>query len=234
MQRTLSLLFGIALIAFGVLCMASNFAFSWLGMSPLYGWQAWRLWPLLIVGIGGLLVLAPIVGFRTPGLGVLFIPGAPILTTGSILLVNSIFGWWDAWTWLWPAEVISVAVGFLLAAIFTRVIWFGIPAILIGVNGVVLAFCNFTGLWGWWSVLWTIEPLALGLCFLLIAAATRSNAIAIIGALFCGFAAIAFFGMTSLFAFGGWFFQLAGPATIILIGLVLLAGSLLPKTASPA
>ncbi|MFZ6027126.1 MAG: hypothetical protein ACOYYS_05355 [Chloroflexota bacterium] len=232
MQRTLSLLFGIALIAFGALCMVGNFAFSWLEIAPFYWWQFWRLWPLIVVGIGGLLMLAPIVGFRTRGLGVLFIPGAPLLTTGSILLINSVFNWWDAWAWLWPAVVISVAAGFLLAAIFTRIVWFGIPAILIGVNAVVLAFCNITGLWGWWSVLWTVEPLALGLCFLLIAAATRSSAVAIIGALFCGFAAIAFLGMTSLFAIGGWFFQLSGPAMIIVIGLVLLAGSLLPRATS--
>jgi hypothetical protein len=232
MQRTLSLLFGIALIAFGALCMLGNFAFSWLDISPLYWWQVWRLWPLFIVGIGALLVLAPIAGYRTPGLGVLFIPGSPILTTGGILLINSIFGWWDAWAWLWPLEILSLALGFVLAGLFTRVIWFGIPAILIGVNGLVLAFCNFTGLWGWWSVLWTVEPLALGLCFLLIAAATRSSVIAIIGALFCSFAIMAFLGMSSMFALGGWFFQLIGPAMIIVIGLILLAGSLLPRPAA--
>jgi hypothetical protein len=228
MQRTFSLFAGIALVGFGVLCLAGNFVLSWMG-SPLYWWEFWRFWPLFIVGIGLLFVLAPVVGHRTPGLGVLFIPGLPILTTGGILMINSLLNWWDAWAWLWPLEVLSVAVGFLLAAIFTRVVWFGIPAILIGVNGLVLAFCNVTGLWGWWSVLWTVEPLALGLCFLLIAAATRSVVIAIIGGMFCGFAAMAFFGMTTLLAFGGLYFQLIGPVMIILLGVFILAASLLPR-----
>jgi hypothetical protein len=228
MQRSLSILFGVGLIAFGILCLVGNFALSWLG-SPLYWWEFWRFWPLFIVGLGLLLSLAPVVGFRTPGLGILFIPGLPILTTGGILALNSLLNWWDLWAWLWPAEILSLALGFVLAAIFTRVIWFGIPAILIGANGLVLAFCNFTGLWEWWSVLWTVEPLALGLCFLLIAYATRSVAVGIIGGLFCSFAAMAFLGMTALLSFGGLFFQLIGPALIILLGVLLLAASLLPR-----
>jgi hypothetical protein len=228
MQRTLSLIAGLALIVFGGLVLAGNFVFSSLGW-PIYWWEFWRLWPLPIVALGLLFVLVPLIGFRTPGLGVFFIPGMPILTTGGILMLNSLFNWWDAWAWLWPLEILSVAVGFILAAIFTRVVWFGIPAILIGANGLVLAFCNVTGLWGWWSVLWTVEPLALGLCFLLIAASTRSAAVAIIGGVFCSFAAMAFLGMSSLLSFGGLFFQLAGPAAIILLGLFLLTASLLPR-----
>lgn len=228
-QRTLSLLSGLALIGFGILCLVGSFFSSWLG-TPFFWWDFWRLWPLFPIGIGLLLALTPVVGFRTPGLGTLFIPGVPILTTGGILLLNSVFNWWEAWTWLWPLEVLSVAVGFLLAAIFTRVVWLGIPAILIGINGLALAFCNLTGLWEWWSVLWTIEPLALGLCFLLIATATRSTSLAIIGAAFCGLAAVAFLGMSTILAFGGWFFQIAGPAAIILLGIFILIVNLLPRS----
>jgi hypothetical protein len=227
-QRTLSIIAGLVLIVFGALCLASNFLLSWLNL-PISWWDAWRLWPLPIVAIGLLLVLIPLIGFRTPGLGVLFIPGVPVLTTGGILLFNSLFNWWDAWAWLWPLEVLSVAVGFALAAIFTRIVWFGIPAILIGVNGLVLAFCNTTGLWEWWSVLWTVEPLALGLCFLLIAAATRSVVVAIIGGMFCSFAVLAFLGMSTLLSFGGLVFQLIGPTLIILLGVFLLAASLLKR-----
>jgi hypothetical protein len=97
-------------------------------------------------------------------------------------------------------------------------VWLGIPAILIGANGLVLAFCNTTGLWSAWSVLWTIEPLAIGLVQLLIAARTHSTATAIVGLSFCGFAGVAFIGMSELMAFNGLLFRLAGPALLIVLG----------------
>lgn len=222
MNKLLSVLFGIGLILFGLLALAGDLVLSTFGLH-LGWWEVWRLWPLVVVGLGLAFTLAGFTGLRQPALGVFFIPGLPILTTGGILLLASLFNGWGIWSLAWPLEVLSLGAGFLFAAIFCRSAWFGIPAILIGMNGLVLAFCNLTGWWSAWSVLWAVEPLALGLCLLLIAAKTRSAAVTVVGLVFCGFAALAFVGMSSLLAFGGLFFRLAGPAMLILLGLVVLA-----------
>ena len=228
MQKLLTSLMGIALIGLGVLALAGDLLLSALGVH-LYGWEFWRLWPLFVVAAGLLLVLPPILSPRNRGLGALFIPGMPVLITGGILLVSSLFHWWNLWGLLWPLEVLSLAAGFILAAIFTHVVWFGLPAILIGLNGLVLAFCTLTGLWSWWAVLWTVEPLAVGLCLLLVALATRSMVVGVVSSVFCGFAGVAFFGMTALLSFAGLFLQLAGPVFVILSGIVLLVASFMPR-----
>ena len=52
-------------------------------------------------------------------------------------------GNWSLWAYLWPLEVISVAAGFILMAIFLKVPWLMIPASIIGLTGLVLQFCAF-------------------------------------------------------------------------------------------
>jgi len=232
-QKILSSIFGIGLVLLGLLAMMGNLLLTVLGV-PFFWWDTWRLWPLLIVGLGILTCAVPFLSLKQRSLGVFFIPGLPVLTTGGILLFASIFHWWNIWGWLWPFEILALAAGFLLAALFSRVVWFGIPAILIGLNGLVLAFCNLTGLWGWWAALWAVEPLAIGLCLLLIGAAARSTAVSIVGIVFCSFAAFAFIGMTSLLSLGGWVMTLVGPLTLIAMGVILLAISLYRVSSSPA
>jgi hypothetical protein len=92
-------------------------------------------------------VLPPLAVRGKRGLGALFIPGMPTLATGLILLLASVFRRWDVWAWLWPLEVLALAAGFLVAAIYTRVIELVIPAIIIGLNRLLLQFCTVTGLW---------------------------------------------------------------------------------------
>ncbi|NIV37763.1 MAG: hypothetical protein GWN58_52620, partial [Anaerolineae bacterium] len=65
-------------------------------------------------------------------------------------LLASVFNVWSVWAWLWPMELISLAMGFLFAAIYMRLIWLIIPATIIGLNGMVFQFCAITGLWHWW------------------------------------------------------------------------------------
>jgi hypothetical protein len=155
-------------------------------------------------------------------LGVLFIPAFVVLTNGSILFIASLFNLWNVWTFLWPLEVLSVAAGFLFAALYTRWVWLAIPAILIGANGFVLAFCNTTGLWSWWSVLWTVEPLALGVSLLVIAIKTRLKAIGVVGLLFCAFAGIMASMMASIFLSAWRLFSFFWPVALIVTGFTLL------------
>ena len=231
MQRISSILVGVILVLLGMFALAFNTVAPSLGLS--LGWlMPWRFWPMIILGVGTFLFLLALLSIRTPGLGALFIPAVPLNMVGAILLYASVFGQWHVWSFAWSLVVLAVAVGFLLAMIFSRVIWYGIPAILIGVNGLVLAFCSITGLWSWWSVLWTIEPLALGLVLLLVSYKTHSSAVATLGLLACVFAAFAFSLMTGLVVFGSWFFRLSGPALLVLLGVVLIGWDVIRRPAA--
>jgi len=225
MQKTISILFGLGLIGLGLLVLAGNFLFAplWrlIGFN-LFWWDAWRLWPVTLLGVGLFLAAIPLLNPARRGLGALFIPALPILTTGSILFFASLFNHWSLWGLLWPLEILSVAVGFFLSALFTGFVWLGIPAILVGANGLVLAFCNLTGLWSWWAVLWTIEPLALGLCLLLVGLKTHAKAVSAIGLLFCAFAGV-MATMMSAILFSTWrVFSLFWPMALVFTGAILL------------
>jgi hypothetical protein len=227
MNKRFSILVGILLIVIGGVGLVFTLAMPMLGMS-LLRWGSWRLWPLVVLGTGLIFVVSPILVRNKRGLGGLFIPGVPVLATGSILLYASVFDAWRAWEWLWPVEVLSVALGFLFAAVYMRVVWLLIPTIILGANGLVLQFCAITGFWESWAVLWTVEPLSVGLAFLTVNLKARSTGLFIAGAILCTIAALGMIGMSALFP--GWILISAlGPATLLFVGLLLLINSLLHR-----
>jgi hypothetical protein len=220
MNRTTSLIIGMSLIIFGGLVLAANLILPLAGWG--IGWVARMAWPFLIVGAGIVFVVPALLARRPSGLGGLFIPGVPVLATGVILLFANTFNQWGAWEILWPVEVLAVAAAFLLAAWKLSVIWLLIPAMIIGLNGIVLQFCALTGWWEAWAVLWTVEPLSLGLAFLIIGAAKRLPGMVFAGMLFSAFAGVAFLGM-GLVMIGGWTIVRVGwPMLLILLGASLL------------
>ena len=93
MEKRFSTLVGITLIFLGSLALLFNLIMPMLGFDG-WRWGVWRLWPLIVVGIGWLFVLLPFLVHGWRGLGGLFIPGIPILVTGSILFLASFFNWW--------------------------------------------------------------------------------------------------------------------------------------------
>ncbi|MBN1428364.1 MAG: hypothetical protein JXB07_08260 [Anaerolineae bacterium] len=217
MEKRLANTIGIILVFCGAVALIYN------PMLPIIRMRGGLYIAGTAVSIVGLtLGLLPFMAPKKRGLGALFIPAIPILTTGGILFATAVFGRWTSWGALWPLEVLAVALGFALAGIYLRSVWLGIPAILIGVNGLVLAFCNITGEWEAWSVLWSAEPLAVGLAFLLIAARQHSKVLAFIGLAFCGFAWMAFEGMIALTLYDAQLFRIGGAATLIGMGVVLL------------
>ncbi len=232
MNKQFSAMVGIVLILLGASAMVFNLAMPILGLNV---WRSlvWRFWPLIVVGLGLAFVLVPLLASGRRGLGALFIPGMPILTTGGILLFTSVFHVWGAWEWLWPLEVLSVGLGFLFAAIWMRLIWLLIPAIIVGANGVVFQFCTLTGLWRAWSVLWTIEPLAVGLAFLVIGVAKRLGGLFLAGTILCGLAGMGLVGMT-MAGPAWWLIRLAGPVILIGVGFLLLVWGITSRRLSPA
>jgi hypothetical protein len=229
MGRRFSILMGILLILMGGVALALTTLMPMLGVS-LFRFGTWRLWPLVVVGAGLIFAVSPFLAWGKRGLGSLFIPGVPILATGGILLYASLLDAWYAWEWLWPIEVLAVALGLLCAAIAMRVIWLLIPAIIIGANGLVFQFCAVTGFWESWAVLWTVEPLSVGLALLIVNLKARSNGLFIAGAILCAVAALGMIGMSALFP--GWILISAlGPATLLFVGFLLLINSLLRRPA---
>jgi hypothetical protein len=181
MDKRFSAILGLGLILLGGLALMGNMGAPVLGVSLSPFWPfafLWRetvgrLWPVVVIGLGLLLAAPPVLHPTRRGLGVLFIPALPVLTTGALLLLASLFNWWGLWRWLWPQEVLALALGFLFAAIWMRAPGLAIPAILVGLNGMVFQLCAVTGWWEAWAVLWTIEPLAVGLGLLAAGALAR-------------------------------------------------------------
>ena len=232
MNKSLSLLTGITLVLIGVIALMFTFVAPVLG---LHVWRlgVWRLWPWLVVGAGLLCALPPFLVRRQPGWGILFIVGLPILATGGILLFTSVFNVWGAWAWLWPLELLALAAGFLFAALYARSIWLIIPAIIIGLNGLVMQGCAITGLWSAWAVLWTVEPLSVGLSLLVASAPTRSSGLFVAGLILCGLAGLGLVGMSSIVFARWWPIRLMGPLVLILVGGLLLAWGMLRRTPLP-
>jgi hypothetical protein len=231
MGRRFSFLAGGTLILIGVLSLAFPLVGPMLGAS-VWMWGAWRLWPLLVVAGGLLFVVSPLLARGRRGLGGMFIPGVPILTTGGILLYASVLDAWQAWEWLWPLEILAIAMGFLLSSIYMRSIWLLFPAIIVGANGALLQFCALTGLWESWAVLWLAEPLAVGLAFLIVNLRQRSRGLFIAGMIMCVIAAMGLIGMTAVFP--RWvLINALGPAVLLLVGLLMLVNSLVRRPAAP-
>jgi hypothetical protein len=232
MKKTSSFFIGIGLVLLGGLALMGNFTVSLLGfefqMLPF-----WRLWPVIVLGMGIALALPAVFirGERWPG--ILFIPALPIFITGGILMTGSLFDAWEIWAYLWPLEVLALALGFAFAALYTRSYWFLIPTILIGLNGLVLQFCTVTGLWEAWSVLWTIEPLAIGMILLLVGVLTNTKPVVAIGLITCGFAAAAAMGMLVLLSVGPWAFRYIVPLGLIGVGVLVLLASFLGRPGEP-
>ena len=219
-ERSLSLIFGLVLVAIGI--------FSLLG-STLLATQAWRMWPIVVVILGIALCIPGFFGLKQRGLGSFFIPGIPVLTTGGILLFASLFSRWEVWSLAWPLEVIGLALGFALAAIFMRVAGLAIPAAIIGLNGLLLAFCNLTGLWEIWAVLWPIEPLAIGLGLLILGVVNRSSGAKLAGLILTGIAGIGFFIASFTNVLNGSLLRFVAPGLLVLCGVILISSQWLRR-----
>ena len=74
MQRSLSIFLGACLIAFGLLVMGTNLGLPMLGVH-VHWWEAWRFWPMVILGLGAFLTGLPLLFPRHRGMGLLFISG---------------------------------------------------------------------------------------------------------------------------------------------------------------
>jgi hypothetical protein len=230
MNKKASLLFGVTLIVLGLLALAGNLLVRIAGGGLLLGFRAW---PIFVVAVGLLFCIPPVLFPQQRGLGGLFIPGLPVLTTGAILFACSVTGQWGWWSFLWPLEVISVGLAFVLAAIFLRVVWLMIPASIVGLVGLVLQFCAVTGYWASWAVLWTVVPFAVGLPLLLIGMFRKIEGVKLAGIILCGFAGLCFAAMSSILVTSHWITRLVGPAVVLALGILMVVSALARPASAP-
>jgi hypothetical protein len=224
MKNRNSIVVGAGLMLLGISWLGLGLVGSLLGIN-FFGFVL-RFWPGAVSAIGLAFVLPPLLVRGKRGLGGLFIPGVPILVVGGLLLVASVLNAWSIWAWLWPMVLLGTAIGFVIAGLYMDVSGLLIPATILGLNGLLFQFCAVTGLWNWWSVLWTVEPLSVGLALLLFGFRQNSPGTLKAGLILCSIAAGAFLLMIAILA-GGWLFRLVGPGLLILAGLVVLGWALL-------
>jgi hypothetical protein len=236
MNKRFPILAGVVLILMGTMALACSAA-PLLGLG-IWHWGPWRLWPFIVVSMGLLLVVPPLMLRDRRGLGMLYIPGVPVLVTGGILLFASVFDAWGVWAWTWPLEVLAVAAGFLLAAIQTRNLWLLIPATIIGANGLLFQFCSITGWWDVWAVAWIVEPLSVGLALLAINFKQPSDVLLAGGVAMCALAgaglvfSLAIIVLSAFFSVW-WLWRWAGPVILILAGTLVLILSVLHRPSLP-
>lgn len=226
-KRNILLLLGAMLILIGLVFLAVT------ALLPVYGvdvlrWGMVRAWPLTLAAAGaGLILPSLLIGPSRRWMGSLYIPGMSLLTTGVILTFCSLTGWWTAWRWLWPLEVLGLAVGFGGAAIHMRLIWLLIPAMVLGVNGVFLQFCALTGLWPIWAVIWPVEPLTVGLILFAIGMRQRRNRLALAGTILSIIAAFCLIGTVALVSAHVFWVGHRWLRTVVAILLILIGGMLM-------
>jgi hypothetical protein len=227
MQKKTSLLFGVTMILLGLLALAGNLLIRAGGERMLLGF---RSWPIFVVGAGLLFCLPPFIFSKSRGLSGLFIPGVPTLTTGILLFLASISGNWHIWAFLWPLEVISLAVGFILMSVFLKIPWLMIPASIIGLTGLVLQFCAATGGWSSWAVLWTVEPFAVGLPLLLIGLVKKIKGLKTAGIILISLAGLGFAAMSTILFSTHWVTRLVVPAVVLALGILLVVTAFLNRS----
>ncbi len=231
MQKQASLLIGVTLILLGVLALAGNLLIRAAGDGYLLGFRAW---PIFVVGAGILFCLPPFLFPKQRGLSGLFIPGIPALTTGLLLFAASVTGYWSIWAYLWPLEVISVALGFVLMAVFLKIPWLAIPASVLGAVGLVLQFCAATGWWNSWAVLWTVVPFAVGLPLFIIGLVKKIDGVKLAGLILCGLAGLGFAAMSTILVTSLWITRLVGPVLVLGFGVVLVVLALKNRSSEKA
>ncbi len=225
MNRQFSVLVGLMLIALGALTLLSNFTLMVFGFD-LARYVGGLVWSPFVIALGLLFVVTPLLNRGQPGMGGFFIPGMPILATGVVMLLATIMPWWHIWARLWPMVILGLAAGFICMALYVHNIWIVVPAIFIGLNGLVLQFCALTGWWSAWAMLWAVEPLAVGFTLLLTARQTRSTAVFVVGLVFCAFSGTALTGML-LLTTGLWrLMGVVSAAGLMMLGLALVGWNL--------
>ncbi|MCL4262756.1 MAG: hypothetical protein KJ069_06055 [Anaerolineae bacterium] len=214
-RRTTNIL-GLGLILLGGLALLNNTFLGWIGLRM-------ELWPLWITAVGMAFIAAPFLAGNPRQLAPLFIPGFPILMVSLLLVWDGVF-WWGAWATFWPTILLALALGFAATAVFMRIVWFLIPAIKIGVLGMILQFTAVTGWWDSWAVLWPALPFSTGLALLVCGHLAQKPGLVKAGMIISFLSAGLFVMMTTILSGGvsllGGLILIGGGSVMVLRGML--------------
>ncbi len=216
MSKRMTNVIGLGLMLVGGLALLNNTFLGWIGLRL-------ELWPLWITAVGMAFVAAPFLAGNPRRLAPLFIPGFPILMVSLLLLWDGVF-WWGAWATFWPMILLALALGFLATAIFMRIVWFLIPAIKIGVLGLVLQFTAVTGWWDAWAILWPALPFSTGLALFVCGHLAQKPGLVKAGTIITFLSAGLFVMMTTILSGGvsllGALVLISGGSVLVLRGML--------------
>lgn len=156
-QRT-GAVFGVILILVGLLFLAGQL------LPGLFGWTLLLSWPLIVVGVGILLlVLGVLVG--APGL---VVPACIVGGIGLLLYWQNLTGNWESWAYAWTLIPGFAGVGTLLLGLLTR----NSRAMAGGIWSVIISlvlfaiFASFLGGLNFLGAYWPVLLIALGVLLL--------------------------------------------------------------------
>jgi hypothetical protein len=103
-----SAVFGIILVALGVIFLAGQFIRIDLGFD---------LWPFAVIGFGALFFVGMFAGGRSAS--GLAIPGSIITVIGLNLLIQNTFDIWENWSYTWTLIPLAVGIGLVIQGYYT-------------------------------------------------------------------------------------------------------------------
>ena len=220
---------GLVLIFLGILLMAGQYAGGRLGFLPLF---TWRMWALLPLALGAIMMITPFIYRENRGLGGMFIPGAILTLNGLMLTASSLFDWWSLWSWAWPLQFLGLAVGFIMAGWRLRVPDLLIPASIFLTNWLLFQVSALTGWWHLWAYFWPLELAGIAAGLLLTGAIKNSRSMRRGGLVVAQVAAVSLFIML---LFGATAYLALSTGVLLTgTGLILLGWNLVGRGRLPA
>jgi hypothetical protein len=105
-----ALVAGSILIVLGLLSLAGQ---------VLRGFPFWSyLWPLIIIGFGGLFFVGMFAGGKSAA--GLAIPGSIIGAVGLMLFLQNLSGYWESWSFGWTIILVAVGLGIFIMGAYTQ------------------------------------------------------------------------------------------------------------------
>lgn len=105
-----TLVAGVVLIALGLLSLLGQI---------FRGFPFWSyLWPLIIIGVGGLFFVGMFAGGKS--FAGLAIPGTLIGGLGLMMFLQNLTGYWESWAYSWTIILVLVGLGIFIMGLYSE------------------------------------------------------------------------------------------------------------------
>jgi multisubunit Na+/H+ antiporter MnhC subunit len=105
-----TLMAGVVLIALGLLSLLGQI---------FRGFPFWSyLWPLVLIGFGGLFFVGMVAGGKS--FAGLAIPGTIIAGLGLMMFFQNLTGYWESWAYSWTIILVLVGLGIFIMGLYSE------------------------------------------------------------------------------------------------------------------